>query len=36
MNCHNVEIGCFHEKNIHDEGIGKCLVKGCKCKKYKK
>ncbi len=36
MNCNNKEIGCYHDEAIHYEGHGKCLVKGCKCKKFEK
>lgn len=36
MRCHNVESGCFHDKAIHEDGFGKCLVKGCECAAYQK
>ncbi len=36
MNCQNVESGCFHDKAIHQDGIGQCLIIGCKCQSYKK
>ena len=36
MNCNNMEVGCFHSDFMHDEDLGKCLVKGCKCKKFYK
>jgi hypothetical protein len=36
MNCQNIESGCFHDKAIHEDGIGQCLMKGCKCNSYKK
>ena len=36
MICNNKIIGCYHDNSIHFEGSGKCLVKGCKCKKYQK
>ena len=35
MKCYN-KNGCYHEKDIHEDGIGRCLVKDCKCEKYKK
>jgi len=34
MNCNNKKIGCYHDNSIHFEGNERCLVKGCKCKKY--
>ena len=36
MKCNNTKTGCYHEKDIHEDGNGTCLVKGCKCDKYKK
>lgn len=36
MKCYNTEIGCYHENDIHEDGVGRCLMKGCKCKKYQK
>ena len=36
MRCNNKKTGCYHDDVIHFEGNGKCLVKGCKCEKYKK
>lgn len=36
MKCQNIEIGCYHEKDIHEDGNGSCLIQGCKCIKYKK
>ena len=34
MKCNNKEIGCYHDNAIHLDGIGKCIVKGCKCEKF--
>jgi len=33
MKCHNYEDGCFHNSSVHLDK-GRCLVKGCKCKKF--
>lgn len=33
MNCMNKKIGCYHPSEVHYEGNGKCLVKGCNCQK---
>lgn len=35
MKCNNKDVGCYHDKAIHMDGDGKCLVRGCKCEKYK-
>ncbi len=34
MNCHNKKDGCYHNLAAHFEGNGRCLVKGCDCKKF--
>jgi len=36
MNCKNEKVGCYHDNVIHFESLGKCLVRGCKCEKFKK
>lgn len=36
MNCFNDNDGCYHDKAVHFEGNGRCLVKGCICKKFTK
>ena len=33
MNCNN-KSGCHHDNSIHEDGNGKCLVRGCKCEKF--
>ena len=34
MKCNNKKMGCYHDKIIHLDGNGKCIMKKCKCEKF--
>jgi len=36
LNCNNGETGCYHLDAVHDVDLGRCLVRGCKCKEFRK
>ena len=34
MQCRNGEAGCYHDRAVHLDGGGRCVVRGCRCARF--